>query len=100
MVERAWNRSSTSSPVSLLLTAIVAAAAADELALQLQHALTSRIEIEQAKGMLMARHGWSDRAAWERLRRTARSSQRTVVAVARELLAEIDPAAAAPGRAG
>lgn len=80
--------------LSVLLSAIVAAAAADELAIQLQHALRSRIEVEQAKGVLMARHGWDERVAWERLRGSARSSQRTVVAVARELLDGINPAAA------
>jgi GAF domain-containing protein len=86
--------------LSVLLSAIVAAAAADELAVQLQSALKSRIEVEQAKGVLMARHGWAERVAWEQLRGSARNSRRTVVAVARELLAEIGPAASDDGRTG
>lgn len=85
--------------LSLLLSTAMTAAAASELASQLQHALTARIQIEQAKGVLMARHGVGERAAWERLRRTARSTRRPVSAVARDLLAELGPAEAEPDRA-
>jgi GAF domain-containing protein len=84
--------------LGLLLSSVLATAAADELASQLQHALTSRIQVEQAKGVLMARNGWSAPVAWGWLRAAARSSRRTVVAVARELLAEFDPAGAGSGR--
>jgi PAS domain S-box-containing protein len=57
-----------------------------ELAAHLQVALESRVLIEQAKGMLMERHGLSDGAAFERLRLHARSSSRKLTEVARELL--------------
>jgi GAF domain-containing protein len=86
--------------LSLLLAATLSAAAAGELAEQLQHALTARIHIEQAKGVLMAREGIGERAAWEQLRRVARSTRRPVSAVARDLLDELDPDAAKPDRAG
>ena len=85
--------------LSLLLAATVSAAAAGELAEQLQHALTARIHIEQAKGVLMAREGLGERAAWESLRRTARSTRRPVSAVAREMLDELDRSTAKPDRA-
>jgi GAF domain-containing protein len=86
--------------VSLLLSSMLSNAAADKLASQLQHALTSRVQVEQAKGVLMARNHWSEPVAWEWIRQTARSSRRTVVAVARELLAEFDQADAATDRPG
>jgi GAF domain-containing protein len=88
--------------LSLLLGTALTAAAASELASQLQHALNARVQIEQAKGILMARHHISDQVAFERLRRKARASQRTVSAVARELLAEVslDPGETGTSEAG
>jgi ANTAR domain/GAF domain len=59
-----------------------------QLAAQLQVALESRVLIEQAKGVLMERHGLDDQAAFTRLRCQARSSSRKLTDVARELLAE------------
>lgn len=53
-----------------------------ELADQLQHALDSRVLIEQAKGMLAARHEITPTAAFERLRRHARERGASVHAVA------------------
>jgi GAF domain-containing protein len=53
---------------------------------QLQRALTARIWIEQAKGVLVGAHGLTPEAAFERLRGEARSSQRRVAAVAREVV--------------
>jgi GAF domain-containing protein len=86
--------------LSLLLGAALTASVAGELAEQLQHALTVRIQVEQAKGVLMARYQLGERAAWERLRGRARRRRRTVSAIARELLAEFGPEPdQLPGRA-
>jgi GAF domain-containing protein len=60
-----------------------------ELATQLQRALDARVVIEQAKGALVAREGLSDREAFERLRRQARSQRRRVVEVAAEVMGAI-----------
>jgi GAF domain-containing protein len=72
--------------VASLIEATITAQARGLLIRQLQTALTSRIAIEQAKGMLMAREGLDTAAAFERLRVKARSSRRRVSAVAEELL--------------
>jgi anti-anti-sigma factor len=47
-------------------------------AAQLQHALDSRVLIEQAKGVLAERHGVGVEEAFERMRAFARRSRRTV----------------------
>ena len=60
-----------------------------ELADQLQRALDARVVIEQAKGALVAQEGLSEREAFERLRRQARSQRRRVVEVATEIMAAI-----------
>jgi GAF domain-containing protein len=57
------------------------------LAGELQQALDSRVIIEQAKGVLAERHGLDADAAFERLRRHARSHNRTLHAVARDVVA-------------
>jgi GAF domain-containing protein len=49
---------------------------------QLEHALENRIVIEQAKGIMAARHGITVDAAFERLRRHARSHGATLRSVA------------------
>jgi response regulator NasT len=49
---------------------------------RLEGALERRAVIERAKGILMERHGISDRDAFDRLRAHARSNNRTVVDVA------------------
>jgi AmiR/NasT family two-component response regulator len=49
---------------------------------QLRHALASRIVIEQAKGILSERLGLEIEAAFELLRRTARSNRRPIHGVA------------------
>ena len=49
---------------------------------QLEGALERRVIIERAKGILMERHGLTDRLAFDRLRSHARSNNRTVVDVA------------------
>ncbi|MFJ8824988.1 ANTAR domain-containing protein [Streptomyces sp. NPDC102467] len=56
------------------------------LAGQLEHALSSRVVVEQAKGILAALHGLSLDEAFNRLRRHARSHQRKVQDVAREIV--------------
>ncbi len=57
------------------------------LAAQLQRALERRVAIEQAKGMLMAREGLDEQAAFQRLRAVARSRRRSVEEVAGKVLA-------------
>jgi len=57
-----------------------------DLAAQLQFALESRVLIEQAKGVLIERHGLDDQAAFTRLRRQARSSSRKLTDVARDIV--------------
>jgi AmiR/NasT family two-component response regulator len=49
-------------------------------------AFQRRAKIERAKGMLMERHGLSDREAFERIRREARSSRRPLIEVVDEML--------------
>jgi hypothetical protein len=68
--------------VASLLTAAVTAQVKGRLADQLQAALAHRWLIEQAKGMVMARERLDAQAAFERLRRAARSSGRRLADVA------------------
>jgi response regulator NasT len=49
---------------------------------RLENALERRAVIERAKGILMERHSLDDRAAFQRVREHARSTNRTVVDVA------------------
>jgi GAF domain-containing protein len=58
-----------------------------ELTAQLQFALNARVLVEQAKGVLMEREGVDARRAFELLRKRARSSERKLADVAREVLA-------------
>ena len=67
------------------------------LAQQLQGALTSRVIIEQAKGVLAEREGLSMGKAFEYLRRTARSSQRPIADVANDMVNERRSSAGMPG---
>lgn len=53
---------------------------------QLQHALNSRILIEQAKGMLAERHDIPPRVAFEQLRRYARTNNRRLRDVCRQIV--------------
>jgi GAF domain-containing protein len=71
--------------VASLLSAAVTAQVKGRLAEQLQAALAHRWLIEQAKGVLMGREDLDAQAAFERLRRAARSSTRRVADVAREV---------------
>lgn len=61
-----------------------------QLASQLQRALDTRIVIEQAKGVLAERHGIDVGAAFDRLRHAARSSNRRLADVARDVVAGKD----------
>jgi GAF domain-containing protein len=56
------------------------------VAVELQVALDSRVAIEQAKGVLVGRHGISPRQAFERLRSLARDQRRPLTEVARAVV--------------
>ncbi len=56
---------------------------------QLEHALAARVSTERAIGVLAERHGTSPRAAFEGLRRQARSPGRPVHELAGEVLATL-----------
>ncbi|MCZ2823873.1 MULTISPECIES: ANTAR domain-containing response regulator [unclassified Modestobacter] len=53
---------------------------------QLEHALAARVSIERAIGVLAERHGTTPRAAFEELRRQARSQGRPAAELAAEVL--------------
>jgi GAF domain-containing protein len=63
---------------------------------QLHHALTSRIDIEQAKGLLAARYGITTDAAFAILRQTARDNNLRLHDVCREMLDPYQKPAAGP----
>jgi GAF domain-containing protein len=63
----------------------------DTIVGQLQFALDSRVTIERAIGLLMGRDGVDGEAAFNELRRRARSSRRREQAVAEEMLAAHSP---------
>ncbi len=62
------------------------AAEGGKLAGELQVALDSRVVIEQAKGVLVGRHGLTTRQAFDRLRRQARDQRRPLSQVARDVV--------------
>ena len=53
---------------------------------QLQQALDTRIDIEQAKGMLMERYQVDQDAAFDMLRKAARSGRHNIHALARQII--------------
>jgi GAF domain-containing protein len=53
---------------------------------QVRHAFRSRISVETAKGVLMARHGVSDQEAFTELQRRAHLEQRAMPQVAQSIL--------------
>lgn len=64
---------------------------------QLEHALAARVVVEQAIGVLAERQHLSARAAFERLRRSARSRGQKVYDLARVVVASVnDPAVPLP----
>jgi GAF domain-containing protein len=72
--------------IASLLAAAVTARVKGRLADQLQGALDHRLLIEQAEEILIQREGMDGQAAFEWLRTAARSPEREVVEVAREVL--------------
>ena len=66
--------------------AVVVAALMEKVA-QLEAALASRVVIEQAKGMVAVRDRVAVEVAFERLRRIARTSRRSVGEVAKGVVA-------------
>ena len=79
---------------ALLIASMMQNQEKSALATQLQGALDSRRIIEQAKGVLVGRHGISPRAAFEQLRAQARSERRKVT----DLCAEVVASATTPSR--
>jgi hypothetical protein len=71
-------------------------AALERTVAQLEHALAARVATERAIGVLAERHGVSARAAFESLRRDARSQGRPVAELAREVLDDLATDDAAP----
>jgi GAF domain-containing protein len=72
--------------VALLVLNAMEARERGRLAGELQVALDSRVVIEQAKGVLVGRHGLTTREAFERLRRQARDQRRPLTEVARSVV--------------
>ena len=72
--------------VALLILNAMEASERGRLAAELQVALDSRVVIEQAKGVLVGRHGLTTRQAFERLRRQARDQRRPLAEVARAVV--------------
>lgn len=70
---------------ALTIAAMVHRGTQSDLARQLQQALDTRVMIEQAKGVLMERHGLSAREAYHQLRAQARSHRRRLADVAAEV---------------
>jgi GAF domain-containing protein len=71
---------------ALLIASMMQGKEQSEMAVQLQGALDSRQVIEQAKGVLIGRHGISARAAYERLRAQARTERRKLSVVCAEVV--------------
>jgi GAF domain-containing protein len=71
---------------ALLILNAMQAAERGRLAGELQLALDSRVVIEQAKGVLVGRHGLTTRQAFERLRGQARDQRRPLSEVARAVV--------------
>ncbi len=65
--------------------------AADRLSSQLEIALTSRAAIEQAKGILMAKHGVGAEEAFELLRTESNATNRKLREVAADLISGVKP---------
>ena len=75
-------------------------AALERTVAQLEHALAARVSTERAIGVLAERHGTDARAAFETMRRDARSQGRPVAELAREVLDGLVVATDAPTEQG
>ena len=71
--------------------------ALERLVEQLEHALESRIVIEQAKGVLSERHRLPPTEAFELVRRRARSERRNIHQVSAEIVASACRNGSGPG---
>jgi hypothetical protein len=71
-----------------LVSTGVELAVRDREVAQLRQALTNRVWIEQAKGVLAATRGISSDAAFQQLRKRARSSSRKLADLAQEVVQE------------
>jgi GAF domain-containing protein len=71
---------------AMLILNAMEASERGRLAGELRVALDSRVVIEQAKGVLVGRHGLTTRQAFERLRRQARDQRRPLPEVARAVV--------------
>ena len=74
-----------------LLEAVTEVEAQREVIDQLEHALSHRVVIEQAKGILMAWEALEPAEAFDRLRQVARASRRRVSEVAEEMVSGRQP---------
>lgn len=70
-----------------VLTAALLADSQDKVVQQLQEALSSRVHIERAVGVLMGLHNLAAVDAFEHLRQRARTERRKVHEIAEEILA-------------
>jgi GAF domain-containing protein len=71
---------------AMLILNAMEASERGRVAVELQGALDSRVVIEQAKGVLVGRHGLTPRQAFERLRGIARDQRRRLAEVAAEVV--------------
>jgi GAF domain-containing protein len=71
---------------AMLILNAMEASERGRVAVQLQGALDSRVVIEQAKGVLVGRHGLTPRQAFERLRGMARDQRRPLAEIAAEVV--------------
>jgi PAS domain-containing protein len=76
----------TRAELGWVLSPATSAPASPEVVDQLQHALSARVGVEQAKGVLMAKLGIAPEEAFEVMRRQARTSRRPVVEIAAEII--------------
>jgi transcriptional regulator with GAF, ATPase, and Fis domain len=71
------------------ISAVVRLVGARAVAGQLEEAMASRAVIEQAKGVLMARHGVDETVAFEVLRRQSQERNTKVRVIAAQIVAEV-----------